>query len=241
MSAIQPNSRVLILNSPANPTGLVYTRSELEELAEVVRQHDLAVVSDEIYETIVYDGAEHLSFATVAPDRIDSTVVVNGVSKAYAMTGWRIGYLAASAAIAGEVAKLQSQTTGNAAAVSQAAAVAALSLTEAVLEPMLVAYRARRAVILKGLGRIPGVSVEPPDGTFYAFARVTELMAATGCATSDDLARLLLDRALVAAVPGSAFGADGYMRFSFATKQTIIEEALGRVADLAGGKTPQVD
>jgi len=232
-AAITPRTRALILNSPVNPTGAVLGRAEMEAIAEVVRRHDLLVITDEIYEKLVYDGAEAVSFATVAPDRRPATIVVNGVSKAYAMTGWRIGYAAAPLRVARAMVTFQGQSTSNPSSVSQAAAAAALGLDDALLAPMLAEYARRREMVCARLDAIPGLRFAPPAGTFYVFPNVGELMAACGLASCDHLAARLLDEAQVSVVPGGGFGAEGHLRLSFAAPTGVIEEALDRIAAFA--------
>jgi aspartate aminotransferase len=235
-AAVTPRTRALIVNSPANPTGAVLGRRELEAMAEVARRHDLLVITDEIYEKLVYDGARHLSFAAVAPDRRSSTIVVNGVSKAYAMTGWRIGYAAAPRPIAQAMCDLQGQSTSNPCAISQAAAVTALGLDDAVLAPMLAEYARRRERVIERLTRLPGIRLTPPLGAFYAFPNVEGLLAARGIASADELAAHVLSEVQVATVPGSGFGVEGYLRLSFATSLEILTEALDRL--LAFARSP---
>lgn len=235
-AAITPRTRALILNSPANPTGAVLGRDELEAIAEVVRRHDLVVITDEIYEKLVYDGVEAVSFATVAPDRREATILVNGVSKTYAMTGWRIGYALAPPAVAQAMANLQGQSTSNPSSVSQAAAIAALNLDGALLQPMLAEYARRRAIVCERLASIPALRLgAPPAGTFYAFPHVGALLEGCGLETTDDLADRLLEEVQVAVVSGRGFGAEGYLRLSFATATPVLEEAFDRLATFANG------
>ncbi len=234
-AAVTPRTRALILNSPSNPTGAVLGRRDLEAIAEVVRRHDLLVITDEIYEKLIYDGVRHISFATVAPDRRDSTIVVNGVSKAYAMTGWRIGYAAAPHAIAQAMVDYQGQATSNPCSISQAAATAALGLDDALLAPMFAEYARRRALVIERLGRLPGVRLAPPAGTFYAFPNFSRLLAARGFARADDFAARLLAEAHVATVPGSGFGIEGHLRLSFATATATLIEALDHLEQFAAG------
>jgi aspartate aminotransferase len=239
-AAVTPRTRALILNSPSNPTGAVLARPDLEAIAEVVRRHDLLVITDEIYEKLVYDGTAAVSFAQVAPDRRSSTIVVSGVSKTYAMTGWRIGYAAAPVAVAEAMTALQGQSTSNPSSISQAAAIAALELDDAVLAPMLAEYARRRAIVMRDVLRIPGFRLAtPPAGTFYAFPHAGALIAACGLRSSDELAGRLLDEAKVAVVAGSGFGADRYLRLSFATSAPVLEEALGRLAAFADAALPR--
>jgi aspartate aminotransferase len=236
-AAVTPRTRALILNSPSNPTGAVLGRRDLEAIADVVRRHDLLVITDEIYEKLVYDGVRHLSFAAVAPDRRSSTIVVNGVSKAYAMTGWRIGYAAAPPAIAHAMCDLQGQSTSNPCSISQAAATAALGLDDAVIAPMLAEYARRRERVIERLARLPGLRLTPPAGTFYIFPNVESILAARGLASADELAARLLSEAHVATVPGSGFGVEGYLRLSFATATETLVDALDRLVAFAGHRT----
>ena len=233
-AAVTPRTRALILNSPSNPTGAVLGRRDLEAIAEVVRQHDLLVITDEIYEKLIYDGERHHSFPAVAPDRRESTIVINGVSKAYAMTGWRIGYAAAPPAIAQAMGDFQGQSTSNPCAVSQAAATAALGLDDSVIAPMLAEYARRRALVVERLARAPGLRLNPPAGTFYAFPNVEGWLRARGLASADELAAKLLADAHVATVPGSGFGVEGYLRLSFATAPETLLAALDRLLAYAG-------
>jgi aspartate aminotransferase len=205
-------------------------------IAEVVRRHDLLVITDEIYEKLVFDGAEAVSFATVAPDRLPATIVVNGVSKAYAMTGWRIGYAAAPLPVARAMLTFQGQSTSNPCSVSQAAAVAALGMDDRLLAPMLAEYARRREIVCDRLAAIPGLRFVPPGGTFYVFPNVGGLMAACGLVSVDHLAARLLDEAQVAVVPGGGFGAEGHLRLSFAAPLGVIEEALDRIAAFASAQ-----
>jgi aspartate aminotransferase len=233
-AAITPRTRALILNSPANPTGAVLGRRDLEAIAEVVRRHDLLVITDEIYEKLIYDGAPHLSFALIAPDRRESTIVINGVSKAYAMTGWRIGYAAAPHAITQAMEDFQGQSTSNPCAVSQAAATCALGLDDSVIAPMLAEYARRRTLVIERLTRLPGLRLSPPAGTFYAFPNVEVWLRACGLTTADELAAKLLADAHVATVPGSGFGVEGYLRLSFATASETLLLALDRLLEYSG-------
>jgi aspartate aminotransferase len=235
-AAVTPRTRALILNSPSNPTGAVLGRADLEAIAEVARRHDLLVITDEIYERLVYDGARHWSFAAIAPDLRASTIVINGVSKAYAMTGWRIGYAAAPSAIAQAMVDYQGQSTSNACSVSQAAATAALGLEASVVAPMLAEYARRRGIVVERLARLPGVRLTPPAGTFYAFPNVESLLGALELTSADELAARLLAEAHVATVPGSGFGIEGYLRLSFATATESLIEALDRLLAFAGAQ-----
>lgn len=233
---VTPKSKLLVVNSPSNPSGCVYTREELGALAEVVRPHDrLVVCSDDIYEHITY-GAKFAGILDVAPDLGERTVVVNGVSKFYAMTGWRLGYAAGNAAIIKAMAKVQSQGTTCASAISQAAAAAALRGGTKGTAEMLEAFRRRRDLVIGRFAEIPGLECPPIDGAFYAFPHAGEAIAGLRKAgkiaeeTDVALCEHMLQEAGVAAVPGSAFGMEDHFRISFATSDELLEDALGRIA-----------
>jgi aspartate/methionine/tyrosine aminotransferase len=232
-AAITDRTRVVILCSPSNPTGSVYPRAELEALAEVLRAREhVFVLSDEIYEHVVFD-AEHTAFASLDGMR-ERTVTVNGFSKAYAMTGWRLGYLAAPQWIAKATAKIQSQTTSAPSSITQKAGVAALAMDKSVLAPMLVAFRERRDFVLERLRAIDGVVCPTPEGAFYVFPDVSAYLGKTApggreIATSEDLCFYLLEEHDVALVPGDAFGEPRGVRLSYAVSMDDLSEALTRV------------
>ncbi|MDR3328530.1 MAG: pyridoxal phosphate-dependent aminotransferase [Prevotellaceae bacterium] len=228
-AAITPRTKLLILCSPSNPTGSVYRREELAALAEVVAQHDrLFVLSDEIYEHIRFEG-QHESIAQF-PAVKDRVVLVNGVSKAYAMTGYRIGYLAAPLWIAKACAKLQGQLTSNASSIAQRAAIAALSGDNTPTREMVEAFRRRRDLVLRHLNDMPGVRCGTPPAAFYVFPDVSAFFGrrdgSTAIGNDADLCLYLLDKALVAGVPGSAFGEPTCIRFSYATSDELLEKAM---------------
>jgi len=237
-AAIGPRTRLVILNSPSNPTGAVYSRRELEALAEAALSAGLMIVADEIYEKLVYDGHEHVSIASVAPEVKERTVVINGVSKAYAMTGWRIGYLAAPREVARAITRLQSHSTSNPTSIAQAAALAALTGPQEPVREMLAAFARRRAYILERLQALPGVACPAPGGAFYVFP---DFSAYWGGAyrgrpvnSGTDLAQLLLEEVQVAVVPGVAFGDDNCLRLSYAASRETIGEGLDRIAAVLG-------
>lgn len=221
--------------SPSNPTGAVYTDQEIAALGEWLLQHDLWVMTDEIYQTLTYDGVVARSIVDVVPDLADRTVLVNGVAKQYAMTGWRVGWMVGPPPIVSAAATLQSHLCSNVANVTQRAALAALTGPQQPAAEMLAAFAGRRKLILEQLRRIPGVEVPTPDGAFYVYADVTGLLGRTWAGiqvdTSLELADLLLERAEVAAVPGEAFGPSGYLRFAYALGEQSITEGIGRFAD----------
>ena len=239
-AAITPNSRLLILCSPSNPSGAVYSEEALRAIAEVVAEHPrLLVLSDEIYEHIIYPPAKHVSFAAL-PGMRERTLTVNGFSKAFAMTGWRLGYLAAPAHFAKAAASIQSQTTSGPSSISQEAGLAALALGEGGGEPvanMVAAFRQRRDYVSERLRAMhPGIKLAAPEGAFYVFPDVSALVG-PGCeakdfgpvADADELCRYLLEKAQVALVPGSAFGNPECIRISYAASDETLDEALARI------------
>ena len=229
-AAITSKTRLLILNSPSNPTGASYTRSELQALGEILAPHPkIAIVTDEIYEHIQWADDAFVSFAQACPDLYDRTITINGVSKAYAMTGWRIGYAAGPNELIRAMKTIQSQSTSNACSVSQVAAVAALDGDQTVVASMTAEYRNRHDYIVAALNELDGFECRPGEGTFYAFPKIAGLLEAKGLADDSALVELLLNEAEVACVPGSAFGAPGYMRLSFACSMEMLEEAMRRI------------
>ena len=232
-AAVTPRTRLLILNSPSNPTGVVYSRAELAALMEVASRHNLYVLSDEIYENLIYGGLTPTCLATLGPDAESRTIVAAGFSKTYSMTGWRLGTLVAPAAIAKAAAELQSQMSSNATTFAQYGALAALrekEKTKASLESMLAAFDRRRLLLHRGLTAIPGVTCVASQGAFYLFPNISSF----GLSSMDFCARLL-EKEKVAAVPGSAFGAEGYIRLSYATSDEIIVKGTARLANFCGG------
>ena len=229
-SAITDRTRLFILNSPSNPTGSSYTRSELAALGAVIERHPSVVtVADDIYEHIYWAEEPFTSFAAACPALYDRVVTTNGVSKAYAMTGWRIGYAAGPEALIKAMATVQSQSTSNPCSVSQAAAVAALNGDQGPVAEMGAAYRERHDWFVAALNDLPGFECRPGEGTFYAFPRVTGALERLGLASDVALVERLLNEADVACVPGSAFGAPSCVRFSFACSLETLEEATDRM------------
>ncbi|MEW6487422.1 MAG: pyridoxal phosphate-dependent aminotransferase [Thermodesulfobacteriota bacterium] len=232
-SALTPRTRAVVLNSPSNPTGAMYGRDHLAALAEVLRPRDVLVVSDDIYQKLVYGGERFVGLLEVAPDLRDRMVIVNGVSKSYAMTGWRIGYAAGPAALISAMEKLQSQATSNPTSFAQKAAAVALTGPQGCVDEMVAAFSQRRDFLVKGLNGLPGVRCPLPQGAFYAFPNVSGLygsrFADAEIRTSFDLARFLLDEARVAVVPGAPFGSDDHVRFSYATSLEVLGEGLSRL------------
>jgi aspartate aminotransferase len=229
-AAITDKTRVLFLNSPSNPTGSCYSREELAALGEVIKKHpQIVVLADDIYEHIHWAEAPFCSLATACPDLIDQVVTINGVSKCYAMTGWRIGYAGGPREVIKAMKTIQSQITSNPSSISQIAAVAALDGDQTCIAEMLTAYKARSDYIVAALNEIPGFECREGEGAFYSFPRVTGVMKAKGLATDADLVELLLNEADVVLVPGTPFGAPGYVRLSFACSIEELEEAVARI------------
>lgn len=238
--AITPKTRLLMLNNPCNPTGAAYPISMLKDLARVAVERDVLVMSDEIYEKLIYEGSEFQSFATFGPEVAERTVIVNGVSKAYAMTGWRIGWTLASAELTAAMTKLQSQETSNPCSISQYAAIAALNGSQDCVEEMRKEFAERRTYVLNRLNSIPEISLAEPGGAFYAFINVSRyfgrsLGSGRTVENSSDFCTALLEDAHVALVTGDAFGAPGYVRLSFATSLDVIETGLDRFANFLQG------
>ncbi|MCZ7583263.1 MAG: pyridoxal phosphate-dependent aminotransferase [Deltaproteobacteria bacterium] len=234
-AAITPRTRMLVLNSPSNPTGAAYPRAALEALAKVVVERDIVVLTDEIYEYLVYDGFEFVPFVSVAPGLKERTIIVSGFSKTFAMTGWRLGYALGPKEFVSACAALQSQSTSNMPTFAQKAAVTALALTAGDLAPMIDAFARRRELILRLLTAIPGVTCFRPQGAFYVFPNVSAYYGKRDgdrvIENSFDLSDYLLEKALVAVVPGGAFGADANVRLSYALGDADIERGIGRIAD----------
>ncbi len=233
--AVTPNTRAIVINSPSNPTGSAYSKQELEQLAEVALKNKLLIVSDEIYEKIIFDDFEHVSIASLDEEIKRNSVVINGASKCFAMTGWRIGYLAAEPEIAKAVGKLQGQSTSNPTSISQAACIEALTGNETpqVIATMVQEFQKRRNFVMKRYEEIEGMSCYQPVGSFYSFPDIS------GCFGKEwngktikgslDAAAYLLEEAKVAIVPGVAFGADNNARLSFATSMENLEKGLDRI------------
>lgn len=230
--SITRKTKALILNSPNNPTGAVYSKEELSSIAAIAMEKGIYIISDEIYEKIIYD-AEHVSIAALSPQIKNLTILINGVSKSYSMTGWRIGYAAANKEIVAAMSGLQDHSTSNPSSIAQWAAVAAISGDQSILKEMVVEFRKRRDYIVQRLSEIDGVSCLQPDGAFYFFLNVSGLFGKTfnGQMIMDSilLTELLLTEAKVAVVPGSAFGSPGHIRLSFATSMSNITSGLNRI------------
>ncbi|MCD8486079.1 MAG: pyridoxal phosphate-dependent aminotransferase [Desertifilum sp.] len=223
-AAITPQTKLFILNSPSNPTGMVYTPQEIQALAEVVVDSNIWVVSDEIYEKILYDGATHLSIGAVSPEAFSRTIISNGFAKAYSMTGWRIGYLAGPVELISACSTIQGHSTSNVCTFAQYGAIAALEGPQDCVEEMLQAFAKRREVMFNGLNAIDGIHCVKPDGAFYMFVDISQ----TGL-SSLAFCEKLLETQQVAAIPGIAFGEDRNIRFSYATDMATIEKGLERL------------
>ena len=238
---ITSKTKAVVINSPSNPTGAAYTRHELEELARVLEDKDLIIISDDIYETIVYDGFKFFNIANISEKIKEKTIVLNGVSKTYAMTGWRIGYAAGNSDIIKKMDILQGQSTSNPTTISQWAAVEALSGDQSVLDHMLVAFDRRRNFVVDGLNNIPGLKCYKPEGAFYAFPDCSEVYKLKGWSKvsekykddykSSSLCAYLMEEARTAVVPGIGFGNDNYFRISFATSDEKLKEGLKRIKE----------
>lgn len=232
---ISEKTRAVVINSPSNPTGSAYSLAELRELAAVISEYNILAISDEIYEHIVYDGFVQHSIAAVNPRMKERTIILNGVSKSYAMTGWRIGFTAAPAPLVAAMTKIQSQSTSNPTSISQKAAIEAYNGPQDFLAMIVPAFDERRRYIVKTLNDIPGISCFNPMGAFYVFPRVNDLLAKSfngqPINSSLNLCNLLIDEARIAAVPGEAFGAPGYLRLSYATSLDKIKKGMVRLEE----------
>ncbi len=231
-AAITPKTKLFILNSPSNPSGVVYTRTELEALAQVIVDRDILVVSDEIYEKIIYDGVEQVSIGALGAEIFQRTIISNGFAKAYSMTGWRIGYLAAPVELIKAASALQGHSTSNVCTFAQYGAIAALEGEQDCVETMRQAFAVRRQVILDRLDQIPGLTCAKPDGAFYIFVNIgnTKLKSLEFCSQ-------LLEQQQVAAIPGLPFGADDHIRISYATDLNTIEKGMDRLAKFVSNCT----
>ncbi len=236
--AVTPRTKALIINSPSNPTGAMWPRTLIEAVAKLCVEKNIWLISDEIYEKIIYDNNEFVSPATLSPEVKALTLTVNGMSKAYSMTGWRLGYVAGDATVVSAMNRLQDQSTSNPTSIAQWAGVAALSGPQEFLETWVQEFDARRRVIVAGLNEIPGISCRMPEGAFYVFPNISGLVGKTTpdgkrLQDGDDFATYLLEAAQVAVVPGSGFGAPEYVRLSYATSLSTIERGVARIAEAA--------
>ena len=230
-AAITPKTKLVVLNSPSNPSGVAYTEAELKELAEVLLKYpNILIATDDMYEHILWAEGGFHNIVTVCPELYDRTVVMNGVSKAYSMTGWRIGYIGGPEVLVKAMKKIQSQSTSNPTSISQYAAEAALNGNQDCIQEMLSAFKVRHDYLVKALNELPGVECIESDGTFYAFPSFKGAIHAAGCETDVEFAEKMLIEAEVALVPGSAFGTPGHMRLSYATSMENLETAISRLA-----------
>jgi aspartate aminotransferase len=223
-SSITPHTKLFVLNSPSNPTGMVYTPAELKAIAEIVVERDILVVSDEIYEKIIYDEAEHLSIGAIGPEIFERTITSSGFAKAFSMTGWRLGYLAGSVEIIKAASTIQGHSTSNVCTFAQYGAIAALEGSQECVEEMRLAFAKRREVMFERLNAIPGLNCPKPDGAFYMFPDISK----TGL-KSMEFCDALLESQQVAVIPGIAFGADECIRLSYATDMASIEKGMDRL------------
>ncbi len=229
-AAITPRTKAIILNSPSNPTGSVYTEKDFGDIADLLVSAGIWIISDEIYEKFIYDGKKYTSIASLSPDLKKKTIVVNGVSKSYSMTGWRIGYAAGPIEIVEAMSTLQSQTTSNPTSISQKAAVAALKEGGPFILNMVSEYSSRRELMVEQLNKIPGMTCPHPAGAFYVFPNVTGLFGKRSTINSSaTFAEYLLDDFKVSTIPGASFGMDGYLRLSYAAPQEALIEGLDRI------------
>ncbi len=232
-AAITDKTKCVIINNPSNPTGALYSKKELQEIADICVENDLYIISDEIYYQLIYDNAEFVSIASLGKDVYDHTIIINGVSKSYAMTGWRIGYVAASKEIAKIMSNYLSHSTGAPSTISQWASIEALNGPQEGIEAMRQEFEKRRNYMVKRMNEIPGVSCRMPEGAFYVMMNISQLLGKTiGGATinsADDFAMAFLDQGLVAVVPSTGFGIDNFVRWSYATSMENIEEGLNRL------------
>lgn len=232
-NAITPKTRLFVLNSPSNPTGVAYTQKELEALGEILIKHpQILIATDDMYEKIFWGRDPFCNLLTVCPDLVDRTIVLHGVSKTYAMTGWRIGFAAGPTKLIQAMTNIQGQSTSNACSISQMAALAALSGDQACVKTMVDAFKKRQDYLVAALNAIDGIECCPGDGAFYAFPKVEVLIKRLGLKDDLELAEFLLTEVAIAVVPGTPFGAPGYIRLSFATSLDNLQEAVRRLQTL---------
>jgi len=237
-ATVTDRTKAIILNSPCNPTGSMYDRQTLESIAKLALQHNLLIISDEIYEKMIYDQHQHHSIASLGPDIAKNTIIVNGVSKTYSMTGWRIGYAAGPDYIIKAMGDIQSQSTSNPTSIAQKAAVGALRGGDAFIQHMVKELDIRRKAIVAGLNRITGIHCPMPSGAFYAFPNIAQLLGRRfqdqPLTTPFALANFFLKEAQVACVPGEPFGSPSHLRFSYTGTLEVIEEGLQHLAEAVG-------
>jgi aspartate aminotransferase len=234
---ITPRTKAVILNTPSNPTGMLYSREELQAIGEVCLEKDVLIVSDEIYEKLVYDGNSHTSIAELSPELKEQTIVINGVSKSHSMTGWRIGYAAGNEAIIKAMTNLASHSTSNPTTTSQYGTVAAYLGDQQPVEDMRQSFEERLNIVFDKLNNIPGFSCLKPQGAFYLFPNVSEAAEKTGYNNVDEFTKALLEEAKVAVIPGSGFGSDNNIRLSYATSLDALEKAIERMHEFVVRKS----
>ena len=240
-AAITPKTKCIILNNPSNPTGMMYSREELEAIAKVCVEKDIYVISDEIYYRLAYDNREFVSFAALSEEAKERTLLINGVSKSYAMTGWRIGYVAANPKVAKVISNFLSHCAGSACSISQKASAAALSASQETVDEMRRAFEERRNYMVERMNSIDGVSCIKPEGAFYVVMNIEKLIGkelhGTVIRDADDFGNLFLKYGKVAVVPGTGFGAPNFVRWSYATSMENIKEGLNRLEKFLAGET----
>ena len=234
--AITSKTKAVIINSPSNPTGMIYSREELAEIGEVCKVHNILIISDEIYEKLLYDGYDHVSIAQLSPELKELTVIINGVSKSHSMTGWRIGYAAGNERIIKAMTDVASHSTSNPTTTSQYGAIEAYTGTQEPVEKMRQAFEKRMNIIHEKLTNIPGVSCLKPQGAFYLYPNVKEAAENSGFDDVDSFVQALLEEALVAVVPGSSFGSPENIRLSYAASLELLEEAVSRIHSFVESK-----
>ena len=236
--AVTSKTKAILLNSPHNPTGIVYKKNELEEIAQIAKKYNLIIISDEIYEKLIYDGEEHVSIASLSEDAYERTIVINGLSKTYAMTGWRVGYTASSTKLAKVMSSVQSHMTSNVCSISQYAALEALTGPQDSINMMKNAFEERRNFMMKKLEGIDEVSFIKPQGAFYIMVDITYFIGKSingiKINNSIEFAKILLEEEKVAVIPGAAFGLENFIRLSYATSMEVIEEGLDRIKSFLG-------
>ena len=236
--AVTSKTKAILLNSPHNPTGIVYNKNELEEIAQIAKKYNLIIISDEIYEKLIYDGEEHVSIASLSEDAYERTIVINGLSKTYAMTGWRVGYTASSTKLAKVMSSVQSHMTSNVCSISQYAALEALTGPQDSINMMKNALEERRNFMMKKLEGIDEVSFIKPQGAFYIMVDITYFIGKSingiKINNSIEFAKILLEEEKVAVIPGAAFGLENFIRLSYATSMEVIEEGLDRIKSFLG-------
>ncbi len=229
-AAITPRTKAIIFNSPSNPTGSVYMKNHWEALSDLLIDTPIWIISDEIYERFMYDGKAYTSIASISPELKKKTIVVNGISKSYSMTGWRIGYAGGPQEVISAMTTLQSQTTSNPTSISQKAAMAALRAGGSFTQKMVSEYESRKQLMVERLNKIPGVRCPNPGGAFYVFPNIEGVLGRKpGLNDSSSLANYLLEEGGVATVPGAPFGMEGYLRLSYAASQSVLTEGLNRI------------